>query len=198
MTASIEQRILDGEIAQPQRPVTDMELVSACLMGDEAAQRSLFDHHVEALRRVAFRICGDSDVAADITQEAFVRAFASLSQFRGEAPLRSWLVAVVASCAGKVIRKGRWLRVRSLPLHDGIALPPQEDIGSDVLAQLDGALVQLPDKYRVVFIMHAIEGFTHEEIAATLAIAVGTSKARLFRARAQLRAALAHHGRDRQ
>ncbi|HTR78090.1 MAG TPA: RNA polymerase sigma factor [Gemmatimonadaceae bacterium] len=198
MPLSLEQRLIDGELARAPRPLTDAELVAACLAGDEAAQRWLFDRHVDSLRRVAFRLCGDSDVAADITQEAFVRAFANLKQFRGDAPLEHWLVAIAASCAGKVLRKGRWLRLRSRPLHDGIALPARDEPGSDVVAHLDAALARLPHKYRVVFVMHAIDGRTHEEIAATLAIAVGTSKARLFRARARLRAALAHHGRDRQ
>src|SRR5580658_6731831 len=99
MTASIRHSTLVHDSASTPRLSTDAELVEACLAGDAAAERTLYQRHADML-------CGDPDTAADITQEAFVQAFVRLSQFRGESTLRTWLIAILVSAAGKTLRRG--------------------------------------------------------------------------------------------
>ena len=145
---------------------------------------------------MAFQLCGDVDMAADIVQDAFAAAFAQLGKFRGDATLRTWLVAITISCAGRVMRRGRWLWSRTVDLHDRIPTPASS-AELDLAPRLDAAIAGLSDKLRVVVVMHDVEGFTHEEIAVALGIPTGTSKARLSDARAKLRVALAPHWKDR-
>ena len=197
MTASVRRSTVVHDSASSPRVRTDAELVEACLAGDAAAERALYQQHADTLHRVAFRLCGDPDVAADITQEAFVQAFARLSQFRAESTLRTWLIAILVSAAGKTLRKGRWLRDRSTDLNERIPQPPGSSHDADLAAHVNAAIAALSDKLRVVVVMHDVEGFTHLEIAIALRIPTGTSKGRLADARTKLRAALAKHWKDR-
>jgi len=197
MTASVERTALTLDPAPPPRLNTDAELVSACVAGNPAAERALYQRHADTLHKLAFRLCGDLDTADDITQETFVIAFARLSQFRGEAALRTWLTVILVSTAGKVLRKGKWLRTRSVDLDDRIAAPTGPPPNHELARHVDTAIAGLSDKLRVVLVMHDVEGFTHVEIAAALRIPTGTSKARLSDARAKLRSVLANHWEDR-
>ena len=189
MSVAAPITILNQESFGIRRSTHDSELVTACLAGDAAAERALYDAHVEALYRTAFRMCGDSDVAEDITQEAFVRAYRRLGQFRGEASLRTWLTSIVISSASTILRKGSWLHNRSTQLTENIAEAKQRG-DPELAALLDSAVAKLSPKLQVVFVMYDVEGYTHPEISSALGIPVGTSKARLHTARAKLRAAL--------
>jgi RNA polymerase sigma-70 factor (ECF subfamily) len=142
-------------------------------------------------------MAGDEDLAADFTQETFIRAFERLDQFRGDASLGTWLHTIAVSVALNGMRKVKRLRGRTEPLDDSPAIgvePP--GFTADLKARLHAAIDALSEKLRPVFVMHDVEGFTHEEIAGTLGIPVGTSKARLFDARAKLRLALAAFAGD--
>jgi RNA polymerase sigma-70 factor, ECF subfamily len=197
MTASARIPILVHDSTPAPRRNTDAELVAACLAGDPAAERVLFDLHIDALHRVAFRLCGDPDTTEDIIQEAFVLAFARLAQYRGEAALRTWLIAILVSVAGKTMRRGRWLSDRTSELTDRIPQPAAVISDHELGTHLEAAIAALPPTLRVVVVMHDVEGFTHHEIGGALRIQPGSSKARLSRGRAKLRAALANHWKDR-
>jgi RNA polymerase sigma-70 factor, ECF subfamily len=168
----------------------DSELVAACLTGDALAERALYDAHVEALYRTAFRMCGgDRDTADDIIQEAFVRAFRRLDQFRGESTLRTWLTSIVVSSACRTLRRGSWLRNKSTELTEQLPDGSRRS-DPDLGGLLDAAIAKLPPKLHVVFVMHDMEGYTHVDISTALGIPVGTSKARLHDARVRLRESL--------
>jgi RNA polymerase sigma-70 factor (ECF subfamily) len=190
-TSALATLSLPGEALRAIRlSAQDSELVAACLKGDAAAERALYDAHVEALYRTAFRMCGgDRDVADDIIQEAFVRAFRRLDQFRGESTLRTWLTSIVVSSACRVLKRGSWLRNKSTELTEHIA-DGHKGSDPDLGALLDAAIAKLPAKLHVVFVMHDMEGYTHIDISTALGIPVGTSKARLHDARIKLRASL--------
>jgi RNA polymerase sigma-70 factor, ECF subfamily len=194
MTATATRRSLEDSGSR----TADAALVAACLAGDSSAERELYDRHASAAYRAAFRLCGDSDVAADITQEAFVVAFGHLHQFQGRSAFRTWLIAIVASAARAARRKNGWLWRNMASLDDRLPARSLGEEGSDLSEHLGIAIGRLSEKLRMVFVMHDVEGFTHQEISEALDIPVGTSKARLFDARAKLRHALAHHWRDRQ
>ena len=185
-------------VASDPRAV-DRQLVGRCLDGDGAAERALYDAHVERIYRLMHRMAGDGDLAADFTQETFIRAFQRLEQFRGDSSLATWLHTIAVSVALNGMRKVKRLRVRTDTMDSLAELPAAGNhtgLTSDLRTRLHAAIDALSAKLRPVFVMHDVEGYTHEEIAGTLGIPVGTSKARLFDARARLRLALAAFAGD--
>jgi len=176
--------------------LTTTDLVGRVLAGDELAERELYDQHVERVYRLAFRLTGDTDLAADCTQETFIRVFDRLETFRGEAALSTWITSVAYSVVYNGIRKTRRTSDREVVLDDRLERPERPVADPDLKASLTRAIDDLPDGYRAVFVMHDMEGYTHGEIAAALGIQEGTSKAQLSRARAKLRTALAAFAGD--
>jgi RNA polymerase sigma-70 factor (ECF subfamily) len=178
---------------------SDRQLVARCIRGDGAAERALYDAHVERIYRLMHRMAGDTDLAADFTQETFIRAFQRLDQFRGDSSLATWLHTIGVSVALNGLRKVKRLRTRTDTMDaisDMPAAGAPAGLTSDLRTRLHAAIDALSEKLRPVFVMHDVEGYTHEEIAGTLGIPVGTSKARLFDARARLRLALAAFAGD--
>ena len=172
--------------------MTDKQLIARAVAGDLAAQRALYEQHVDRVYRLAFRLAGDEELARDFTQETFVRAFDRLASFRGESALGTWLHAIGVSVALNGLRKVKRWRAREAPLDDALTVgTTTRSAEPDLKVRLKAAVDALPEGYRTVFVMHDVEGYTHEEIAQTLGIQPGTSKAQLFRARAKLRVALA-------
>jgi len=177
--------------------LSDRQLVDRCLTGDALAERALYDAHVDRIYRLMHRMTGDGDLAADFTQETFIRAFSRLEQFRGDASLGTWLHSIAVSIALNGMRKVRRLRGRTEELEDSPVMAVEPAVGSpDLRTRLFAAIDALSEKLRPVFLMHDVEGYTHDEIAGSLGIPVGTSKARLFDARAKLRLALAAFAGD--
>ncbi|HVX39447.1 MAG TPA: sigma-70 family RNA polymerase sigma factor [Gemmatimonadaceae bacterium] len=174
----------------------DRHLVDRCLAGDPTAERALYDAHVDRIYRLMHRMAGDGELAADFTQETFIRAFARLGQFRADASLATWLHTIAVSVALNGMRKVKRSHGRIDDLDDSLLAVEPHGFTSDLKARLHAAIDALSDKLRAVFVMHDVEGYTHEEIAGTLGIPVGTSKARLFDARAKLRLALAAFAGD--
>lgn len=169
----------------------DPELIPRVLGGDPSAQRALYDRHVDRVYRVAYRLAGEETLAMDITQDTFIKAFDRLAEFRGESALSTWLCAIATSVGLNALRsrkrRSRW----EADLDEGVdvgAMPAPGD--PDLVDRMRAAIAALPDGYRTVFLLHDVEGFTHEEIGRSLGIRSGTSKAQLFRARAKLRDAL--------
>ncbi len=167
-------------------------LVRRVLEGDPAAERSLYEAHVDRVYRLTYRMTGDDDLAQEFTQETFIRAFDRLKQFRGDAALSTWLHSIAVSVVYNGMRKVKRLQKRQVDLKEtsGMARYPVE-AEPDLKERLAAAIADLPLGYRTVFVMHDVEGYKHEEIAAALGVSSGTSKAQLSRARAKLRKALA-------
>lgn len=173
--------------------MTEREVIARAAAGDPAAQRELYDGHVDRIYRLTFRLAGDDDLARDFTQEAFIRAFARLHDFRGDSAFGTWLHTIAVSVALNGLRKVKRIHARETPI-DGLDFPGGETqrlADPDLKDRLHRAIDALPQGYRTVFLMHDVEGYTHEEIGTALGIQSGTSKAQLFRARARLREALA-------
>ena len=152
----------------------------------------MYDRHVDRVYRLAYRMTGDEDLAREFTQETFIRAFQRLKGFRGEAALATWIHSIAVSVTLNGLRKVQRFRKREVELEYSTHLSVEAVETEPRLAQrLQRAIEQLSERCRVVFLMHDVEGFTHEEIGAALQVAVGTSKATLFRAREKLREQLA-------
>ncbi len=171
--------------------MNERELLTRAQAGDPAAERAIYDTHVDRVYRLAFRLAGDAELAKEFTQDSFIRAFERLATFRGDSALSTWLHAITVSVALNGLRKVRRLK-REVQLEHAESLGSDRPRSDPLLRQrLNDAIDKLPTGYRTVFVMHDVEGFTHEEIGAALGIEVGTSKAQLFRARARLRERLA-------
>lgn len=172
--------------------VDDRDLLERIRTGDRSAERDLYDAHVDRVYRLAFRMTGDPALAQDFTQDAFVRAFERLDTFRGESSLSTWLHAVTASVVLNGLRKVKRFRARETDLEDARVITGDERrLEPDLRERLARAIDGLPEGYRTVFLMHDVEGYTHEEIGRALGVATGTSKAQLSRARSRLRSELA-------
>jgi RNA polymerase sigma-70 factor (ECF subfamily) len=172
--------------------VNDIQLITRVVAGDATAERELYEMYVDRIYRLAFRLAGDDELARDFTQATFVRAFEKIGSFRGESSLSTWLHSIGVSVALNGLRKTKRQRSREAPMEEGLTVGSTRiEADPDLKERLARAIDSLADKYRTVFVMHDVEGYTHEEISGTLNIPIGTSKSHLFQARSKLRVALA-------
>ncbi|MGK2963122.1 MAG: RNA polymerase sigma factor [Gemmatimonadaceae bacterium] len=180
-----------GEAAPAAR--SDAALIAAAVSGAEAAFRELFRRHTPHLLQFVTRVLGPASAdAEDVVQDTWLRAYPALVTFRHESSFPTWLCSVGLRAALDSMRRGR--RHVAGELFDGdasIEPPATED-----RMELESAIARLAPGYRMVLVLHDVEGFTHEEIGAQLGIAPGTSKAQLFKARRVMRALLT--GREKK
>ena len=168
-------------------------LVRRAQAGDRAAFRSLYQAYQDRVFATAYRIAGDREVAADLTQEVFVKVFEELPGFRFGSRFSTWLYRVAANHAiNKASETARHARLNERVARErpstAPATPPVHDRFADERIQraLDGLSVKL----RVVTVLRYLEGLSYEEIAEALDLSVGTVKSRLFLAHATLKEAL--------
>jgi RNA polymerase sigma-70 factor (ECF subfamily) len=169
----------------------EQQLIQRVQAGDPVAERFFYDSQVERVYRLAYRMTGDETMAEEFTQDTFIRAFDRISTFEGRSALSTWLHSVAVSVILNGLRKVKKYRSREEGKDDlesvaGGSNPPDHDLKR----KLSGAIDTLTDQLRLIFVMHDVEGYKHREIAETLDIPVGTSKARLARAHEQLRQVL--------
>jgi len=182
-----------GSNPAPGSQVDDQQLIGRIQAGDPAAERQLFETYADRIHRIVFRFVGDPEAAQDCVQETFIRAFDRLGTFRGEAALGTWLGSIAVSVALNALRGRRRDEKRHAPWEEAevVAAPSARISEPDLKTRLHAEIDQLPEGYRMVFLLHDVEGYTHEEIGTMLGVQSGTSKAQLFRARARLRERLA-------
>lgn len=175
----------------------DFDLVERAKDGDQVAFKALYDANVDRVFRLCFRMVGDETLAREFTQDAFVRVWEVLHQYRGDAAFSTWLHSIAVSVVLNGLRKVDRHRKRERSLEDAGYLSVKEKGAEPLVAdRLKEAVDGLPEIYRTVFLMYDLEGYPHGEIAEMLDVAVGTSKARLFRARELLREALGESMRE--
>jgi len=191
--------VIDRKVGEPARDrrfgsVTEAQLIQRLKDGDQTVARTLYDSHVDRIFRLCYRFAGEYDLAQDFTQETFVRAFTKIGMFRGEAAFGTWIAAIATTVSLNQLRRIKRFRTREVELDEGIRGDRvRSSVEPDVRADLHRAIDKLPERSRAVFILHDVEGYTHEEIGKILGIHTGTSKSQLFRARRRLRKALAVH-----
>ena len=170
----------------------DSELITGALAGDRMAAHRLYERHAPRVYRLIYRLVGDEERAGEYTQDAFVRAFQRLAQYRGESAFSTWLHAVAMSSVLTGMRRTKRIRAREAELSEADGVATRAESGDPHLRdRLQAELERLPLRLRMPVVLHDVEGFTHREISAMLNIPQGTSKARLAEARAALREALA-------
>lgn len=189
-----------SSVVAPQ-PVGDDErsLLARVIAGDRAAARVLYDAHAGRVHALAYRICRDPDLAADLTQDVFIKVFRSLEQFRGDSAFTTWLHRVAVTTCINGLRSANRHRHRETDLEEEterLVVVDSRELAPDVREAVHQAIDALPEHLRIALIMHVFEGYSHTEIGTVLGIAEGTSKRRVFDARARLRSALADHVED--
>ncbi|GGA71031.1 RNA polymerase subunit sigma-24 [Neiella marina] len=181
-----------------RQPVTsssddDLEraLIAAAKNGNKAAYQQLYGQYVGQVYALALRLSGDQSHAEDATQETFIQVWQSLTSFSGEAKFSTWLHRVTANVTVSHMRKQKnWLQrtfgLESANEADLVAPAQSED------NPLEQYIQRLPERARLVFVLHAVEGYRHEEVAQMTHMAVGSSKAQYHRAKQLLREWMSH------
>lgn len=175
-------------------PDREFELVRQAAAGNSHAFRELYNANVKRVYAVCLRASQDTDIAEELTQEVFIKAWEKLSTFQFESKFSSWLHSIAVNQFLMMKRSEKRFNERVNELSDIIAREnPQMKIkqGYDHRIDIEGALEKLPEQARMTFVLHDIEGYKHHEISKMMSIEVGTSKAHLHRARRMLREELA-------
>lgn len=159
--------------------------IAAAKRGDMLAYRQLYERYVGQVFALSYRLTGDAGLAEDATQEVFVQVWQKITNFSGQSQFSTWLHSVTANITISYLREQRgWLK-RMFSLEKETEQQLLAEPGCDVTA-LDKCIVKLPERARLVFVLHAIEGYRHDEIGNMLNMATGTSKAQYHRARTLL------------
>ena len=168
--------------------MTDEELVKACIQKSQNAQKVLFDKFSKKMMGICMRYAEDSLEAQDIVQDGFIKVFNSIETFQHEGSLEGWVKRIMVNTSLDNYRKNKKRRFAvELDEEDALEIPEQENImGNITNTYLLSLIKQLPEGYRLVFNMFAIEGYSHKEIASELGISINTSKSQYSRARGYL------------
>jgi RNA polymerase sigma-70 factor, ECF subfamily len=172
---------------------TEQLTVQRALAGDQAAMRALWTRHAPHIDVVVRRLVGhDPDLAADIAQEVWIQIFRALPSFRGDAQFGTWAHRIAVNRTLNALRRTKRTASMEVDVEDDtVAVEPDAERAL-LAASIEEAAAKLSPGARTVFLLHDVEGYTHEEIAAELGITAGGSKSQLFKARAKLRTLLAH------
>jgi RNA polymerase sigma factor (sigma-70 family) len=164
-------------------------LVLECRNGSRKAYNDLYKLYSRAMFNIAMRILNDADEAADVLQEAFVDAFARISDFRQETTFGMWMKQIVINKSISQLRK-RKMELISIDDTDVDSIPDFEGPDNEELElrvrYVREAIQELPDGYRVVLTLYLLEGYDHEEISHILRISENTSRTQFMRARRKL------------
>ncbi|MBK8499013.1 MAG: sigma-70 family RNA polymerase sigma factor [Flavobacteriales bacterium] len=163
--------------------MTERELVKGCLDGERRCQEMLYDRYARRMYAVCLRYARHEMEAEDIMQDAFIRVFERLKDFRMEGSLEGWVRRVMVHTAINHYRRKSFQQERF-----GLERLPEEPVEPDAIGRMGerellGMVASLPEGYRMVFNLFAIEGYDHAEIADLLGCGESTSRSQLAKAR---------------
>ena len=171
---------------------TEPLLIRRAIEGDERAMRMLWAQHAPHVDAVVRRLVGDPDQAADVAQEVWIQIFRALPGYRGDSQFGTWAHRIAVNRTLNALRRIRRIEHSEMPIDDDVASIDSDGERALLAATIEEAARKLAPGARQVFVLHDVEGYTHEEIAESLGITAGGSKSQLFKARAKLRRLLAH------
>ncbi|HEX5624597.1 MAG TPA: RNA polymerase sigma factor [Saprospiraceae bacterium] len=168
------------------------QLVTRVRNGDHKAFRELYELFSKPMYNLCLRMTGNADDAHDVLQDSFVKVFEHIGQLKQPATLPAWIKRICTNTAILALNQRKKLQFEELDGQTGLFNRHEEEgwirkleLEQD-LAAINEAIRQLPDRYRVVFTMHVLEDYTHEEIAGMLGIVAGTSRSQYLRAKQKL------------
>jgi len=174
---------------------SEEELISGCVKGKRSAQKALYDLYASRMFGICLRYARNRDDAEDMLQEGFIKIYSSMSSFRGQGSFEGWMKRIMVNNALNMLRKNAKAFLFS-ELNESTYVVPDETENENDLMKLYGEIppqilmkqiAALPDGYKVVFNLYAIEDYSHKEIGEMLNISENTSKSQLSRARKYLR-----------
>lgn len=165
---------------------TEPHLIAALKRGESRAHKVVYERYAGKMLAVCTRYCANRADAEEVMLDGFMRVFEKIEQFREDGSFEGWIRRVMVTESLMFLRKSKQWR-HELPLED-VSIEPNYEWADASLNESDllRMVGQLPDGYRTVFNLYAIEGYSHAEIAETLGITEGTSKSQLSRARTML------------
>lgn len=177
--------------------VSEKKIIEKVLGGDANAFEELVLKYEKTVYNLALRMVGDRDDAFDMTQEAFIKAYGSLSSFRGDSKFSVWIYRITTNvCLDFLRSKSRKQQVSltvsdddedaQLDIPDPKADPEQQLMQKMSMQSVEEGLKTLPDKQRQILVMRELGGMSYAEIGAALSLEEGTVKSRIFRARKRL------------
>lgn len=170
----------------------EQELINACIRKEANAQKQLFELYAGKMLGVCVRYCQNHEDAKDALHEGYIKIFNQLDRFKGTAKLETWMTRIMINTSidhfKKSIKYKGFTESEELKLSEDESYSIEYDDKDEVsVKQIYSVINKLPDGYRHIFNLYAIEGFTHKEIASQLDINEGTSKSQLARARKLLK-----------
>lgn len=179
--------------------MTEAEVIRRAQAGDTGCYEALYMRHKRRVFSLCLRMTGNYAQAEDFTQEAFLQLYRKIASFRGESAFTTWLHRLSVNI---ILMHWRKKGLAEVSLEETLEPQsedgPRKDIGKrdDVLhgsvdrLNLDRAIASLPPGYRIIFVLHDVEGYEHNEIAEMLGCSIGNSKSQLHKARMKLRSML--------
>ena len=187
---------------------TETELIANAMSGDSDSFGELYRRHSRRVFYLCYRMVNDTDLAEDLTQEAFVHAFRRLSTFRQESRFTTWMHRIAVNTVLMFIRK-RNSSIRECPLDPAFGSEEEVPFEGQVYGKADvslsmttdrvsllRAIENLPPGYRLMLILHDIHGYEHQEIAEIFGCTTGNTKSQLHKARLRLRAVIGRTSDD--
>jgi RNA polymerase sigma-70 factor, ECF subfamily len=185
-SVSIDNPDTPSEGRDPERG-----LVARARDGDMAAFEQLYRRYAGRVHAVCLRIVAERGAAEECTQDAFLKAWDALAGFRGDSSFGTWLTRIAINMALQRLRlERRHLRLVQPGADEFMDTFPAPDAAPESDMDLERLVAGLPPAARAVFVLHAIEGYSHEDVAGIIGVATGTCKAHLHRARQLLQARL--------
>jgi len=177
------------------KAASETQLVARAQHGNEEAFAALFEMHKRRVYSLCLRMTGNTAEAEDLTQEAFLQLFRKISTFRGESAFSTWLHRLAVNVVLMHLRKKGLQQVSLDQVDSSQDEPVKRDYGDNdrrLMGSIDRislsrAIAELPPGYRMVFVLHDVEGYEHNEIAEIMSCSVGNSKSQLHKARMKLR-----------
>lgn len=161
------------------------EIIKGCLSGSRRDQELLYRRYAPRLYAVCLQYSGNTEEARDVLQEGFIKIFENLPHFSHEGSFEGWMRRIIVNTALEKYRSKYYLnKIDDIDnVAEPMAEPESEDFAGLEAYDLLNIIMELPPKYRMVFNLYAIEGYSHKEIGGMLNISEGTSKSNLSRAR---------------
>lgn len=172
-----------GTTGQRLRELTERELIKGCLDGERRCQETLYSRYARRMYAVCLRYARHELEAQDLMQEGFIRVFEKLPDFRQEGSFEGWIRRIMVHTSINHYRRKAFQQERF-----GLERMPEGEVAPDAVGRLSeeelmAMVASLPDGYRMVFNLYAIEGFDHAEIADLLGCGESTSRSQLAKAR---------------
>lgn len=189
---------MNGQHDPPKITDPDRDLIRDIQEGDLTRFTDLVQRYGRPLYNFGMKMCGKADTAEDLVQETFLNVFRYLKDFRRETKFKNWLYRVAASVCIKNKRKSKFAPEQELSLEEFLpadeaavetqvpawaAAPIDQVLNEELKQRLESSILELPEKYRMVFVLRDIEGFSTEESAQILGLTPSNVKVRLHRAR---------------